>query len=183
MKTTLILKQNIKAILTARNLSAHQLAQACRRSDSWISKILKDSPHTASDRARGIPLKHLDAIARAFGIEVYQLFQPGIGGAVSERRSGTDRRSGTERRINARRADLPQTPMRQIAMTGEDEAILEELHALDYETYQRVKGWITVAKLGAGSRRRTAPLEPPPQVTPPQSPPHAKTPRTRRRRA
>lgn len=151
MKASFLLRQNIKAILKARGQTAHDLAAWCRMDDSWISKILSDGPE---DRARGIPLKHLDRIADFFGLATYQLFQPGIS-PLTERRKGGDRRAGVERRISARRADLPATPIRQISVTSDDEAILADLHALTYEDYQRVKGWITVAKLGGRRKDNT----------------------------
>ena len=172
MKASFLLRQNIKAILKARNQTAHDLAMWCRMDDSWISKILSDGPE---DRARGIPLKHLDRIADFFGLATYQLFQPGIS-PLTERRKGQDRRGGQDRRISARRADLP--AVRQLSVTPEDEAMLVELHALDYETYQRVKGWIAVARFGRSSGRGTAPPADPPPATSSRSGRGPRTPRT-----
>jgi hypothetical protein len=63
----------------------------CRRTDSWLSKILDDQGN------RGLPLKYLDRIADFFGIATYQLFQPGIS-PLLERRKG-ERRSGLDRRV------------------------------------------------------------------------------------
>ena len=147
MKASYLLRQNIKTILKARGQAAHDLAVWCRMDDSWISKILSDGP---DDRARGIPLKHLDRIADFFGLSVYQLFQPGIS-PLTERRNGLDRRSGQDRRISGRRADLP--TVRQLSVTPEDEALIERVHALTYEQYQHVLGWIDVARFGRSSGR------------------------------
>lgn len=152
MRADRILRQNIDAILAARGQTRAQLAAACGLSRSWSSKVWKDAPDPQGKR--GIPLKYLDAFADFFGISVYQLFQPGIA-HLTERRSGTDRRSVADRRISATPRGLPSTPIRQIAVTPEDEAILATLHDLSYEKYQRVKGWIAVAKLSEGSGRRT----------------------------
>jgi len=154
MRADLLLRRNIDTLLKARGQTRTELAAWCGRSRSWLSKIFNES--TVPEEQRGINLKYLDRIADFFGLSTYQLFQPGIS-PLTERRKGQDRRSGQDRRISARRGDLPVTPIRQLAVTPEDEALLAELHALDYETYQRVKGWITVARLGAGTRRRTAP--------------------------
>ena len=179
MKATALLKQNIDTLLRARGQTRHELAVWVRQStnakkvDPWISTIFT-RPN------REFQSKYLDRIADFFGLAVYQLFQPGIS-PLTERRSGHERRTGADRRISARRGDLPQTPARQIAVTVEDELLLEELHALDYDTYQRVKGWITVAKLGAGTGRRTRPLEPPPPEAPPPSGSRGRPPTTRRR--
>jgi hypothetical protein len=112
----------------------------------------------------------LDAFADYFGIETYQLFQPGIS-QLTERRSGGDRRATADRRVNATLRGLPSTPVRQIAVTPDDEAILADLHALSYENYQRVKGWITVARLGTGNGRKTPPPPGPPPTTPGSRPP------------
>lgn len=166
MRADSLLKHNIDALLKARGQTRHDLAVWARQSsdrkkvDPWISGIFT-KPN------REFQFKYLDRIADFFGLAVYQLFQPGIS-PLTERRKGSDRRSGRDRRLSARRDDLPSTPIRQIAVTPEDEEILEELHALEYETYQRVKGWITVARLGAGSGRKTPPRGgTPPEGTPP----------------
>lgn len=91
-----LLKANIDALLRARHQSRHDLAQWCRRTDAWLSKILSDSP---TDQARGLPLKYLDRIADFFGLATYQLFQPGLGGVGERRRA--ERRSSKDRRVSA----------------------------------------------------------------------------------
>jgi transcriptional regulator with XRE-family HTH domain len=68
-----------------------ELADACRKSESWISKIYK--------RENGsFRLDDLNTIAEVLGVEVYHLFQPGFSKTM-ERRTGQDRRMGVERRI------------------------------------------------------------------------------------
>lgn len=92
MRSTLLLQRNLESLLRARGQSQHDLAVWCRRSDSWLSKILDGNAN------RGLPLKYLDRIADFFGIAPYQLFQPGIN-PLLERRKG-DRRKGIDRRVS-----------------------------------------------------------------------------------
>lgn len=168
MKAIRIFKENIRGLLAKRGITPHAFAAAFGRDDSWASKLLNDSPPGIGEKERGTRLSALDEIADFFGLDVQHLFQPGLVEG-SERRSGTDRRIRTDRRVNARRPDLPKTPIRQVSVTPEDEQILDDLHALKYEDYQRVKGWINVARLGAGSGRRTPPRgEPTTEVPPPR---------------
>lgn len=157
LKAHFLLKKNIDTLLHKRGHSRRELAAYCRRSESWLSQIF-------TNEDRNVPLKYLDRIADFFGLATFQLFQPGIS-PLTERRTGQERRSGQDRRISAARRDLPTTPVRQLSVSPDDEQILAELHALDYETYQRVKGWITVARLGrpgADTERKTPPRGAPP---------------------
>ena len=94
MRANLLLKTNIQSLLRARGNNQKDLAQWCRRSESWLSHIFKDPD-------REIPTKYLDRIADFFGLATYQLFQPGVGRST-ERRTGMDRRQGGERRISQR---------------------------------------------------------------------------------
>jgi hypothetical protein len=98
MHAPLLLKRNLEALLRARGQTQHDLAQWCRRTDAWLSKILD------INGTRGVPLKHLDRIADFFGIATYQLLQPGIT-SLLERRKG-DRRKGGERRLSHAREVL-----------------------------------------------------------------------------
>jgi len=180
LRANLLLKQNIDAILKRRGKTRRELAQFTlrtvdKRADSWISHIFGAKGY----HTREIPLRYLDRIADFFGLDAYRLFQPGIAD-VTERRADKDRRVGPDRRINATASGLPSTPIRQIAVTPDDEAILADLHALSYENYQRVKGWIAVARLGTGRERKTPPRGgPPPTTGAPISPtkPAPKTPK------
>lgn len=90
MKAKAIFRENVLSLLQSRGQRPHDLAQWCRRSDSWLSKILgKDD--------RNLPIEYLDRIADFFGLRAYQLFQPGLS-PMTERRKGGDRRKGVERR-------------------------------------------------------------------------------------
>jgi transcriptional regulator with XRE-family HTH domain len=180
MKSGRQLRLNMDAMLKARGQTRTQLAAACGLSRSWASKVWKESPDPQD--TRGIPMKSLDAVADFFGVSVYNLFQPGIS-HLTERRAGADRRSVVDRRVSVLPRGLPVTPIRQISVTPEDEAVLADLHALSYDQYQRVKGWITVARLADGSARRTGPRvalppggpsgssPPPPTAAPKKKPP------------
>ena len=91
MKAKAIFRENVLSLLQSRGQRPHDLAQWCRRSDSWLSKILgKDD--------RNLPIEYLDRIADFFGLRAYQLFQPGLS-PLTERRKG-DRRSGKDRRTH-----------------------------------------------------------------------------------
>lgn len=70
MNATRILVANIAALLRARGQSQHDLARWCRKSDPWLSDFLAEKKQTQ--------LRNLDRIADFFGLEAYQLFQPGI---------------------------------------------------------------------------------------------------------
>jgi len=92
-KAHLLLKHNIEYLLAERHQKRRDLAQWCRRSESWLSNIFTNDE-------RNIPLKYLDRIADFFGLATYQLFQPGLSGLVTERRRA-ERRSGKDRRVSA----------------------------------------------------------------------------------
>lgn len=91
MKANALLKENIDALLRARGQSRKDLAQWCRRTESWISKIFRN-PN------KEFPMQYLDRAADFFGVQPYQLFQPGIS-TLTERRTGLERRTATDRRI------------------------------------------------------------------------------------
>lgn len=97
VKATFLLKENISTLIRLQGHERKALLMACGRvtgrtmSNSWLSKAL-------SDPKRSIPLKYLDVIAEFFGVEPYQMLQPGIND-YTERRSGKDRRGGTDRRM------------------------------------------------------------------------------------
>lgn len=123
MKASALLKSNVEALLRARHQTNHDLAQWCRRSDAWLSKILgKDN--------RNVPLEYLDRIADFFGLATYQLFQPGLTG-MHERRKGLDRRKGKDRRISALNHQVRESVSSVIAnLTPGDVADLLRLKAL-----------------------------------------------------
>lgn len=101
MKASILLKQNIRALLHARHEGQHALAMWVGHTDAWLSKALNDNDE------RGIRMRDLDRIADFFGIATYQLFQPGIT-PVTERRSGRDRRKGKDRRISHQQREMMQ---------------------------------------------------------------------------
>lgn len=88
MNANRLLKENVQALLRRDHLEHKDLAQWCHRKPSWISKVF------AEDR-RTFPNKYFDRIADLFGLETYQLFQPGIAGVD---RRGLERRTRSERR-------------------------------------------------------------------------------------
>src|SRR5678815_3260541 len=124
LKAHLLLKNNIDALLYQKHLKRRDLAQWCRRSESWLSQIFTNDE-------RNIPLKYLDRIADFFGMATYQLFQPGISDR-SERRSGLDRRKGKDRRISALNHQVRESVSSLVAnLTPADVADLLRLKALD----------------------------------------------------
>lgn len=88
-KSLYLLRENIRALLDARKQDQKTLADWCGHDKSWMNKFLNEG--------RGIRVGDFDKIASFFGIEVYQLFQPGKS-RVTERRKG-ERRYGKDRRI------------------------------------------------------------------------------------
>lgn len=166
MKADYLFKHNIAALLRSRGQTKHDLAQWCRKSDAWISKILG----TAN---RNVPLKHLDRIADFFGLAAYQLFLPGITG-LTERRSSQNRRSGKDRRISMAQPSAAESSR----LSAEDAALLKDINALTVDDRRRFESWIRATRAardiaGAGSRPGGPPA---PSVTP-----TASTPPTHRR--
>ena len=89
-KANFLMKSNVQALLTGRHLTREDLSKWCRREVSWASKIL-------GDPGRWFPMKYWDRISDFFGVDTYQLIQPGIS-ALTERRQ-RDRRSIQDRRL------------------------------------------------------------------------------------
>lgn len=112
LRANLLLKQNIDGLLHDRGYTRKDLAQWCHRTEGWISKIFRKGE-------REIPLKYLDRIADFFGLQAWQLFQPGITRA-SERRKRLDRRQRAERRVANRMEMLNLQETRQVGekLTG-----------------------------------------------------------------
>lgn len=119
-KAHYLLKQNVDTLLKARRQKRKELAKYCRRSESWLSQILRRPD-------RNLPLKYLDRMADFFGLAAYQLFQPGIS-PLTERRSGRDRRSGIERRISRVQEMLQPVPSL--------EDLTKELRTMSPEQYR-----------------------------------------------
>lgn len=95
LRALYLLRENIGALLAARKESQASLAQYCGHQKAWINKFLNDQDAV---QGRGVSIPDLDKIAGFFGLQTFQLFQPGIS-ALTERRSAADRRMGHERRI------------------------------------------------------------------------------------
>lgn len=112
------MKQNVSALLKGRRLTQKDLADWCRRSETWISKILK------LDSSREFPLKYWDRIADFFGISTYQLLQPGIS-AVTERRRH-QRRGGADRRVGKAGSAVTESGFT-------DRALIREVLSLPYD--------------------------------------------------
>src|SRR5688572_30448232 len=131
MKAEALLKHNIVALLKARKQQPHDLAQWCRRSDAWLSKILgKDN--------RNLPLEYLDRMADFFGLAAYELFRPGIT-PLLERRKG-DRRSGRDRRVHGA-SGLVREAVAEVAgkLTPVDVADLIALRLLSHESRAEIR--------------------------------------------
>ncbi len=92
LKVSAHLKANIDTLLRERGLTRKDLAQYCRRSESWISKIFRNP-------RRELPMRYLDRIADFFGLMPYQLLQPNISPLAERRRA-------TRRRFLDRRAEI-----------------------------------------------------------------------------
>lgn len=155
------MKQNVLALLKGRRLTQRDLAQWCRRSESWASKILE------LDSTREFPLKYWDRIADFFGISTYQLLQPGIS-AVTERRKG-ERRSGIERRVRQ------PNPAHASQSGFTDQSLIREVLSVPYD--ERPFLFESIAALKR--RRITAPptLERPVVASPSGGGPTRSTPR------
>lgn len=137
MQATRLLKHNIETLLKARGQTQHDLAQWCRRTDAWLSKILSESPE--NNQSRSVPLKYYDRIADFFGIATYQLFQPGIS-PLTERRGGRERRTGLDRRVSHAQEGLrpPRQPEFETVTPGE-RALLTRIRRLTAEDRKLVE--------------------------------------------
>lgn len=96
MRASHILKVNIATLLRIQHKDQKDLAFACDKDESWISKILSSNP---SNRDRVVSTRDLDNIGEFFGKSAYELFRPGLDHST-ERRNGRDRRVVKERRID-----------------------------------------------------------------------------------
>lgn len=137
LKVNVLMKRNIDALLKRRGFSRRDLARYLRhtndkKADTWLSHIMKETS------VRELPLKYWDRAADYLGVSTYQLLQPGIGGAATERRCGMDRRKGIERRVGA---SLPERPgdvdvmqiIRVLSRPGREKAVGELMKILDQE--------------------------------------------------
>lgn len=97
-----LMKANIKALLAIRQKTPDDLAKWCRNHKSWIDKIFREDRRT-------FPIEYYDKIAKFFGIEMYQLLQPGIADRSERRVSVGDRRKVLDRRVS--RVVLSEKPL------------------------------------------------------------------------
>ena len=95
LKASRLLVENIRALLTRRNIDDKALAMWCGHKPAWLSKIMGGE--------RGMGLSDMDKVADFFGLTVSQLLQHGIS-PLTERRRG-DSRSGSDRRAEDRRSN------------------------------------------------------------------------------
>lgn len=146
MKATFLLRQNIRALLRARGQKDSDLAQWCKKSRAWISKILAEDRDDRT-KVRELNVRDLDRIADFFGLATYQLFQPGIS-PLTERRSGHDRRSGRDRRIghSGVMTVRPTGP----TLTADEVSLVARARQLKYEQLQHVSRWIDAALIAEG---------------------------------
>jgi transcriptional regulator with XRE-family HTH domain len=151
LKVQYLLRQNIDALLKARGQKRKDLALYCHRTESWLSQIFGQGD-------RNIPLKYLDRMAGFFGLEPYQLFQPGIS-PLTERRTGLDRRSGVDRRVS-HVAEMRLPVPSQIELET-------RMRQLSPEAYRRFARRVEAALvLGAQGRDDTDPHDRPETVEP-----------------
>jgi len=130
MTANKVMKANVDALLRARGQTRKDLAVWCRKTESWISKIMKE------DR-REFPMKYFDRISDFFGIATYQLLQPGIT-PLTERRSKLPRRSGQDRRLSALHLTASPRPQLTVALDPEEVARLQRLRLLSETDRQKV---------------------------------------------
>lgn len=86
-----LMKENIKALLRLRQKTPEDLARYLRSSEDWVKKVFREPRRT-------FPITHYESMAKWFGVEVYQLLQPGIA-ERSERRT-RERRKVLDRRVS-----------------------------------------------------------------------------------
>jgi hypothetical protein len=162
MKAGDLLRLNIDALLRARHQTRHDLAQWCRNTDGWLSKILgKD--------ARNLPLKYLDRMADFFGLAPYQLFQPGISPLTERRHS--DRRSGRDRRISAINHRVRESVSTLVAtLSPADVADVIRMRGLSEAARDAVRRAAMEAEKEERRRKRTrGPRTPKPPPEPPEA--------------
>ncbi len=145
IRSQILMKRNIKALLRHRGKTAGGLARFLRHkgqddkdADSWMSHILDET-----DLKRELPMELWDKAAEYLGVDTYHFFLPGIAhNEITERRSGEDRRTRDDRRIGQ---DLPARPrdldlmnvIRLLPHDSVEEAIRAVLKILDEAVLRR----------------------------------------------
>lgn len=130
MQANRLMKQNVDALLRARGQTRKDLAVWCRKTESWISKIMKE------DR-REFPMKYFDRIADFFGLATYQLLQPGIT-PLTERRAKLDRRTLRDRRISNLRLSPDAPAQFVVALDPEEIARVQRFRMLSASDQTKV---------------------------------------------
>lgn len=156
MNANSLLKHNINTLLRSRGQTRAELALWCRKSRSWLDKIM-------SENRREVPVVLLDRVADFFGLATYQLFQPGIN-PLSERRSGKERRSGFDRRVSHAHELHRDAPSMAL--------LSERMRALTPDAYRRFARRVEAALTLAEPPTSTAapPARPPLSAEPPEKP-------------
>lgn len=130
LKTPVLMKRNIKALLKHRGRTQGELARFLKyrdkddkNIDSWMSHVLDED-----DAKRELPMELWDRAAEFLGVDTYHFFIPGIAQNMdTERRGLADRRSWKERRKGS---SLPARPQELDAMNVLRALPLSELEEL-----------------------------------------------------
>lgn len=163
MQAARLLAQNVMGLLTERHLNQTDLAKWCHRSDPWVSQFLRGE--------RNWQLDDLDKVADLFGLQTWQLFQPGISSASERRRS--DRRSGRERRrghaqrqavdLSASIEPFRKSPGGKGSHVAAPPPHLTEIHRILEDAERKVSAVISLATPGGQAPAPRKRLPPPPK--------------------
>ena len=130
MQANRLMKQNVDALLRARGQTRKDLAVWCRKTESWISKIMKEE-------RREFPMKYFDRIADFFGLATYQLLQPGLS-PLTERRSKVSRRVVRDRRVSNLKVSADASPQLVVSLEPEEVASIQLRRLLAAPDRQKV---------------------------------------------
>lgn len=92
-RADLLLAENVRALLAARNVDGSSLSMALNHTPSWLSKIMNGD--------RNMSVEDAGRVASYFGLTVAELFQPGI--SLATERRHRDRRAINRRTLLGRR--------------------------------------------------------------------------------
>lgn len=130
MQANRLMKQNVDALLRARGQTRKDLAVWCRKTESWISKIMKEE-------RREFPMKYFDRIADFFGLATYQLLQPGLS-PMTERRTKVPRRTLKDRRVSNLKMSVDAPPQLVVSLEPEEVAAVQLRRLLAAPDRQKV---------------------------------------------
>jgi len=148
MQANRLMKQNVDALLRARGQTRKDLAVWCRKTESWISKIMKEE-------RREFPMKYFDRIADFFGLATYQLLQPGLS-PLTERRSKVSRRVVRDRRVSNLKVSADASPQLVVSLEPEEVASIQLRRLLAEPDRQKVDQ--LMAELDPRKQRRRGKL-------------------------